>query len=269
MARRRRSPRARTRTTDALAVRIHDYAESSAVVVLLTAELGLVRAVAKGAKRISNSFRGPLDKAVLYRVRLGRRGQEGLHHLHTATVLEAYANVRRDVARFHVAALVLEVAADLMREDEPHDELFRLTAFVLKVLDRAPAARLGLVAAFFLARAVELTGHVPEIGHCVACGEELAPDDRPLISALRGGVLHPACGQGEPGTRSVSPATLDLLAAMWRHSSAEALSLEVPRSRLRDLRILLEEWLESVLERRFRAAAPMERQIRRQPAGVG
>jgi hypothetical protein len=56
---------------------------------------------------------------------------------------------------------------------------------------------------------------------------------------------------------------------MWRHSSAEALSLEVPRSRLRDLRILLEEWLESVLERRFRAAAPMERQIRRQPAGVG
>ena len=66
-----------THETDALFVRLHEYAESSAVAVLVTADLGLARAVAKGAKRTANSFKGPLDRGILYRVRLGRRGATG------------------------------------------------------------------------------------------------------------------------------------------------------------------------------------------------
>ena len=67
------------KVTDALVARINDYGESSAVVVLVTADLGAVRAVAKGARRIANSFRGPLDRGVLYRVRVGRRGRASHH----------------------------------------------------------------------------------------------------------------------------------------------------------------------------------------------
>jgi DNA repair protein RecO (recombination protein O) len=240
---------------------LHDYAETSAVVRLLTSDLGLVRAVAKGAKRVSSGFRGPLDQGVLYRVRLGRRGTEGLAHLHSAAVREAYPRLRRDPARFHAAALVLEVAGDLMRENEPHGELFRLTVFTLKVLDRAPAVRLGLVAAFFLARVVALSGHAPETGHCVACRRPRSADERLLISARRGGLLHAACGQGEPGARTVSPGAVSLLEAFWRRPAAELLAADAASDRLRELRRLLEEWLEHVLERRFRAASPMEREI--------
>ena len=79
-----------TGATDAVVARIHGYAETSAVAVLLTADHGAVSAVAKGAKRISNGFRGPLDRAVLYRVRLGAPRSGGLHHLRSASVREAY-----------------------------------------------------------------------------------------------------------------------------------------------------------------------------------
>jgi DNA repair protein RecO (recombination protein O) len=252
--------------TDALAAHIHGYAESSAIVHLLTADRGAVRAVAKGAMRISNSFRGPLDKCVLYRVRLGRRGSEGLFHLHSAAVHEAFPTLRRDPPRFLAAALALEVAGDLMRENEPHKELFRLTVFTLKVLERAPSERLGLVATFFLARAVAISGHVPEIGHCVACGRALAPDERPLISAQRGGVLHPECAQGEPGARTLAPETRGLLDRLWRDPAATLLRMDVAPRRLGELRRLLEDWLEHVLERRFRAVQPLEREIARAPA---
>jgi DNA repair protein RecO (recombination protein O) len=252
--------------TDALAANIHAYAESSAIVSLLTADRGGVRAVAKGARRVSNSFRGPLDKGVLYRVRLARRGSEGLFHLHSATVREAFPALRRDPPRFLAAALVLEVAGDLMRENEPHEELFRLTVFSLKVLDRAPQERLGLVATFFLARAVAISGHVPEIGQCVACGRGLAPDERPLISAQRGGVLHLSCGQGEPGARTLAPEALGLLDRLWREPAARLLRMPVAPDRLGELRRILEDWLEHVLDRRFRAVPPLEREIARVPA---
>ena len=91
--------------TDALCVRIGDFAESSAVVALATADLGLVRAMARGARRVRNGFRGPLDRGVLYRVRLGRRG-EGLLHLNAAAVREPLGALRRDPARFHAADVV-------------------------------------------------------------------------------------------------------------------------------------------------------------------
>jgi DNA repair protein RecO (recombination protein O) len=253
--------------TDALCVRIHDYAESSAVVVLLTPDLGLVRAVAKGAKRVRNSFLGPLDRGLLYRVRLGRRGAEGLFHLNSAAVREALPALRRDAARFHAAELVLEVAGDLMREGEPQGDLFRLAAFTLKVLDRAPWDRLPLAATLFLARAAALSGHVPEIDHCVACGRPMGRESRPLVSAARGGALHAACGKGERGARTVGRPVLESLGEFRRLPPAELLSAERPRRVLRDLRVLLEEWLEHALDRRFRAAGPMERELSRGARG--
>jgi len=249
--------------TDALCVRISEYAESSAVVSLMTTDLGLVRAVAKGAKRVANSFRGPLDKGALYRVRLGRRGGEGLFHLNSAAMKEPLPALRHDPARFHAAALVMEVAGDLMREGEPHPELFRLAAFTLKVLDRAPPERVPLAATFFLVRAAALSGHVPEVDQCVACGQPVTEEARPLMSPRRGGAMHPACAQGEPGARTVPRSLLEMLKDFRRRPAAELLAADRPARPLRALRLLLEDWLQHALERRFRAAAAMEREIAR------
>jgi DNA repair protein RecO (recombination protein O) len=257
----RRHRRSTLHETDALCVRIGEFAESSAVVSLVTDRLGLVRAMARGAKRVRNGFLGPLDRGVLYRVRLGRRG-EGLLHLNAASVREPFGALRRDPARFHAAEMVLEVAGDLMREGEPQPDLFRLAAFSLKVIERAPPERLALATTLFLARAAALSGHLPETGQCVACGLPVA-DERPLVSPARGGTLHVACAEREPGARTVTRAVLDLFDDLRRRPAAEILRAARPAADLRALRLLLEEWLEHALERRFRSAAPMEREIRR------
>lgn len=257
----RRYRRSTLHETDALCVRIGEFAESSAVVSLVTEGLGLVRAMARGAKRVRNGFKGPLDRGVLYRVRLGRRG-EGLLHLNDASVREPFGALRRDPARFHAAEMILEVAGDLMREGEPQPDLFRLAAFSMKVLERAPGDRLALATTLFLVRAAALSGHLPEIDRCVACDLPVE-EERPLVSPARGGALHAACAEREPGARTVPRPVLDLLEELRRRPAAEILKTPRPASTLRGLRVLLEEWLEHALERRFRAAGPMEREIRR------
>ncbi len=249
--------------TDALCVRIGDFAESSAVVTLVTADLGLVRAMARGARRVRNGFRGPLDRGVLYRVRLGRRG-EGLLHLNAAAVREPFGALRRDPARFHAAELVLEIAGDLMREGEPQPELFRLAAFSLKVLERAPLDRVAQAATLFLVRAAALSGHLPETLMCVACGGPIG-EEQALMSPSRGGALHASCAQGEPGARSVPRPVLEALEEFRRRPAGEILATPRPARTLKALRVVLEDWLEQALERRFHTAAPMEREIGRRP----
>jgi hypothetical protein len=107
---------------------------------------------------------------------------------------------------------------------------------------------------------VALSGHVPEIGCCVACGEPVT-DARPLIGPQRGGVLHPGCAQGEPGVRGVSLDLLEMLQALWDRPPGAILAAAWPAAGLRDLRRLLVEWLQYVLERRFSAAGPLEREL--------
>jgi len=254
MAKRRPYRSGSPRHTDALFVRISAYAETSAVVHLLTSDLGAVSAVAKGAKRLSNGYQGPIDRGRLYRVRLTRRSKDGLYHLHTATVQEAFPQLRYDPDRFVGASLILEVAADLMREDEPHAALFRLTSFALKVLDRAPPERLPLVVPFFLVRALELSGHAPELDACVISGRAVPRNRAAIIHPGRGGLLHPEEGRGEPGARSVPWRLLDLYCDLRDKRAQEALRLPVAPGDAAALRRLLVDWLEYVLERRFRAA---------------
>jgi len=255
--------------TDALVARLHDFGETSAVAVLLTADRGSVHVLAKGAKRARNSFLGPLDKGVLYRVRLGRRAGEGLGTLHSASAREAFPRLRTDAARFHASALVLEVASDLMREDEPGADLFRLSVFTLKALYRAPPGRIPRSLVLFLARALALSGHAPETSVCVACGRTLDGVERPLLSPVRGGALHAACAHGEPGARTVPAPLLALLRSLLDRPPAQALRLESDARSLRDLRRLLVEWFEHALERRFRAAPAVDAEFSSAPRAAG
>jgi len=265
----RRTPHApRPQATDAIVARLNDYGESSAVAVLLTRDRGLVRAVARGARRLANGYRGPLDVCVLHAVRLGRRGGDGLSHLNSSEVRDAFPRLRVSPARFAAANLVLEIACDLMRENEPHAELFRLGLFSLKVLDRAPPGRIPLVSALFLGRAVGLSGHVPETGYCVACQTPLGDEQRPRISPEKGGVLHAACAQGEPGARHVRPEVLALLRLIQIRPAGAILGLDISAGQLRELRVLLVDWLQHVLERRFYASGPLERELAR-PTSAG
>ena len=81
------------------------------------------------------------------------------------------------------------------------------------------------------------------------------PRDRPaLIHPGRGGLVHPDAGRGEPGARSVTWELLDLYAAVRDHHAHEVLRIEAPAGEWNALRRLVVDWLEFVLERRFRAA---------------
>ena len=165
--------------------------------------------------------------------------------------------MRNDPARFAAANVILEVASLLLRDNEPQPELFRLSVFSLKVIDRAPEPRLDTGVVLFLARAVGLSGHGPVLDACAACGELVGDGDDAHLSPARGGLLHRACGRGEPASRPLSAGGLSLLRHVSSVPAAEVLASSAPPRAAREVQGLLAGWLEYVLECRIRSLRPL------------
>lgn len=96
-------------TTTALCLRKVDFSETSQILTLLTDKLGIVGAIAKGAKREKSSIGGPLDLMCLYNVVLYDRSKRGtLSILAQAELQDFFPAARGSYARFMAVESIRE-----------------------------------------------------------------------------------------------------------------------------------------------------------------
>ncbi|MCL4561371.1 MAG: DNA repair protein RecO C-terminal domain-containing protein, partial [Chloroflexi bacterium] len=99
---------------------------------------------------------------------------------------------------------------------------------------------------------------------CVACREEMRPEDQDF-SSLQGGVVCPRCGPGRSDSRPVSLLALKSLRHIQRSTYEEASRLKPSVSVHQELESLLQEYLTYLLERKLNTPAVL-RQLRQNQA---
>lgn len=193
---------------EGIVLRVVDYGESDRIVTLLTRERGKVGAFARGARASRRRFSGLLEPFTLLAAELvDRRGD--LMGLESASALRAHGGIRSELARIAVAGYATELAGELVRDAEPHPELFSLLAAFLGALDAGPAHPAALRA--FELGALAATGFMPRLDACASCGAGLP--DRPLrLDPSHGGLLCGACEPpGGGGLPALAPGTVAAL----------------------------------------------------------
>ena len=123
---------------NAVVLRTVDYGESDRVVTLLSRERGKVSAFARGARASRRRFGGALEPFTLLAAEVRSRSGSELLGLETVAVLRGYGGIRGDLARIACAAYAAEVARELVRDHEPHDDLFELLVEYLELARRGP-----------------------------------------------------------------------------------------------------------------------------------
>jgi DNA repair protein RecO (recombination protein O) len=177
--------------TEALVLRVVDFAETSQVVHLATPEHGLVAAIAKGARRPKGSFQGGLSLGVLGVAEVVfRRGAE-LETLRSFRETDGLRGLRDDLARFAGAQHVLGLLREFVRPALPSPALFQAGATALRLLAAAPPAAVPAWVVWFEARALAASGHRPHLGRCAACGGDA--EREAAFSPAAGGVVHRGC----------------------------------------------------------------------------
>jgi len=239
----------------AVVLRTVNYGESDRVVTLLTRERGKLSAFARGARASRRRFGGALEPFTVVAAELRAGTASELMALESAAVVRGHGGIRGDLSRIACAAYAAELARELVREHEPHRELFDLLVEYLALLDRAPPRPVALRA--FELEALGAVGLAPRLDGCARCGGPLDENARSVrFDPAQGGVLCPACAPSAfPGASLLSRGAVDALSSLRTAHLAAGLD-PPPSAAARELREALGAFIaqhlgRALLARRF------------------
>lgn len=191
---------------EALVLSTIDYGEADRLVTLFTRGRGKVTAFAAGARKSKRRFAGALEPFTLLKARLcERRGDT--YRLDGVDVEAGYWEVRRQLPLIARALYCVELCRELVRDREPHPELFELLAAYLAKLDRREAGPTSLLA--FELEALSFAGLRPRFDACARCAGPTGPS--PRFDPSHGGVVCAGCLRPDQPSVSVEPALVEAM----------------------------------------------------------
>ena len=151
-----------------LVIRTVDLKEADRLITIFTDELGVVSALAKGARslksrKMSSTMQFCYSKFVLY-----KKGDN--YWIKEAELIESFFGIRNSIEGLALAAYIAEVLNDVTVA-ESEKELLRLSLNSLYAISEEKYSFDKIKAAFEI-RAASIIGFMPDVLSCSGCGEK-------------------------------------------------------------------------------------------------
>lgn len=188
--------------SEGIVLKTYALGDTSRIAVVYTRDLGLVRLVAKGARKTPSRFGFALEPLSRARFVFYHKPDRDLQLLSQADTVDAVGSRVADLSRLAHASASVELVDRLVWGEEPHPELYDLLAETLATVASAAPEALPAVTIAFDLKVASLLGYRPRLDACAGCGGTVSP--RRLFSPARGGLLCDRCGAIDAGTFRLS-----------------------------------------------------------------
>lgn len=231
--------------TDGLILREYETtAEADRFVAILTRDKGVLRASARGAKRL-NSRSGASTQPLCY-ARLSLVPGRDKYIIEDAQPLEVFFALRQDVEKLALAQYFCELALRVCPGDQPAPDHLRLLLNGLHYLCEGKKSPL-LVKAVVEGRLLSLEGYMPDLTGCCRCGKT---EGELVFSPASGTLFCPAHAVQEDGL-VVSAGVLAALRHILYGEFARCFAFALPPAEMAALATLMERFLLAQLQRSF------------------
>ncbi|HTK31108.1 MAG TPA: DNA repair protein RecO [Candidatus Saccharimonadaceae bacterium] len=194
--------------------------DTSRIVTVYTRDLGLLKMVAKGARKLPSRFGYSLEPFSRSRFVFYHKPDRDLHLLSSTDTLSPLGTRIVDLTRLAHAQAALELVDRLVWGEEPHPELYDLLVATLEATVTAPEPALPAITIAFELQVASLLGYRPRLDACASCGKPVSQER--LFSPARGGLLCDACAASEPGVIKLSADALAGLSLLLSRPVIEA-----------------------------------------------
>ena len=175
--------------TEAIIIGSMNLGEADKLVTFFSLDRGMMKGVAKNARKSFRRFGAGLEAFTYCRLHLYEREHQELLRIESADIITQSARICEDLGRSAAGAVMLELVKELAPAGERNASAFLLLVHTLQLLNAGEDP-------FFLLRIFEikflsLLGYQPKLDHCLTCGKE--PNGEMIFQGMKGGVLCPDC----------------------------------------------------------------------------
>ena len=166
--------RERSIRVEAVVLRHSDWGEADRLVGLFTRQLGKIRAIAKGVRKMRSRKAGHLEPFTRTSLLLAR-GRD-MFIITQAETIQAHTPLREDLLLVGYTSYVIELLDRFTYEEGENRALYRLLVDTLGRLSTEPDPILAV--RYYEIRLLDLLGFRPQLFTCAHCGKEIIVEDQ-------------------------------------------------------------------------------------------
>ncbi len=226
-------------------LRHSDWGEADRLLVLYTRERGKVRAIVKGARKLTSRKAGHLEPFTHVTLQLAK-GRDLLIVTQAETV-NAFLKLHENLVKTGYAAYVIELLDRFTYEEEGgNPTLFKLLVETLDRIEKEKDSWLSV--RYYEMRLLDFIGFRPQLFECANCGREILAEDQ-FFSFKAGGAICPRCGQGLPNLARISLEALKYLRHFQRSGYRAASRARPSHEVQKEAETLMQGYFTYLLER--------------------
>jgi len=178
--------------TEAIVLRTYKLAEADKITVFLSQNSGVMRGVARGARRLKSKFGAALEPFTLVSLSYFEKEGQELVAIRQADILRSYfelsTNTEVVVALEYIGGLILEFTPP----HEPNEKVFRMIRACLEALASTPE-NLRHITRYCEVWLLKLSGFLPDLRTCVHCKKPLSVTGEKIYLGIDGALRCDAC----------------------------------------------------------------------------
>ena len=153
-------------TTDGIVLKSQDYKENDKLLTILTRELGVVFAVARGAKRLSSKMSASSNQFAFSNFVFFFNKDK--YTVDSADSIDLFFGLNSDISKLALASYFCELSSLFAPENMPAEQYLKLLLNALFMLekDKRPVKQIRSV---FELRLLSVSGYMPNLVACSSC----------------------------------------------------------------------------------------------------
>lgn len=163
--------------TESLVLRSYNLSDADKIVVFLTLKEGLVRGVAKGAKRLKSKFGGSLEPFSIVNLTYLQKDERELVNINQIELQKSFFKNASQIDFLEKFGYLAELLIEFAPPHDPNERLYKMSKICLETASENPSG-LDSIALYFEIWILRLGGFLPVWENCNLCKRPLSDDEQ-------------------------------------------------------------------------------------------
>ncbi len=162
--------------TEGIILKTYSLAEADKIVLILTEKFGLIRGVAKGAKRLKSKFGGILEPFSVVTADLYQKEERELVTIRDLDLQKSYFSTASDPLVLQKLAYIAELLIEFSPPHDPNVRIYRMAKVCFDAIVENPE-RIEMIVFYFEYWLLSLGGYLPGWDKCNICASDFEQKD--------------------------------------------------------------------------------------------